>query len=152
MTGLTDKNRNLTTPLGKWISHEHYSHWEWYQPKNHDKLFHKEENKWEEFPLISKTRSRTIFSDIPNPIDKEDIPEDVEPTTIYTKDNWIIAEGTAPDLYEVSPEKKKDGIAYLSVQMASKQNWTTKRMTHSNELYDLVEDIKMGTAIAVSEG
>ena len=49
-------------------------------------------------------------------------------------------------------EKKKDGIACPSVQMASKQNWTTKRMTHSNKLYDLVEDIKMGTAIAVSDG
>ena len=76
--------------------------------------------------MISKTRSRTIFSDIPNPIDKEDIPEDVEPTTIYTNDNWIIAEGTAPDLYEFILERGKDEIAYPLVQMASKKTGPPK--------------------------
>ena len=102
--------------------------------------------------MISKTRSRDIFSYIPTSINKENIPEDVQPTTTYIKNNWIIAEGTALDLYKFSPDAKKDGITYPSVQITSKQNWTTKRMKHNTELYDLVQDIKMGKAIAVSDG
>ena len=112
MTGLTDEGSNLTTPLGKWISHEHYSHWEWYQPKSQDKLFFKEKNKWEEFPLISKTRSRTTFNNISTSITKEDIAKDLQSTTTYIKDNWIIAEGIPPDLYEYSPESKEYGTLY----------------------------------------
>ena len=101
--------------------------------------------------MIIKTRSRTAFSDVSTSINKEDITNDLQPTTTYIKNNWIIAEVISPDLYEYSPEVKQDGTIYPPVQIASKQNWTTKRMSHNNELSDLVQDIKMAKAIVVSD-
>ena len=104
------------------------------------------------FFLVSDTRSRSNFNGISIPIANEEVPKDLQPKTTYIKSNWIVAEGTSSDLYEYDPKSDKDGTNYPIVQIASKRNGTTKIMSHSNEIIDVVKGIKTGKLIAVSGG
>ena len=76
----------------------------------------------------------------------------MQKTKTYIKNKWIIADDKFFDFYEYILESKEGGIIYPSLQMASKQNWTTKGISRTNDLSDLAHDIEIGKSIAVSDG
>ena len=55
------------------------------------KTIHQRKDKWEELPLISKARSRTILDKICIHITNEEVPKDLRPATTYI--NILITTG-----------------------------------------------------------
>ena len=85
------------------------------------------------FLLISNTRSRTLFNEIFTSIHNKEITKSQLDTT-YINTNWIVIEDNFDCLYEHGQTNEEDKISYPTVQMASKQCWTTDRIFHSNKL------------------
>ena len=141
----TRKEGELDKPLGAWtetISDD----WEWFENMFDEKLYQREKRNgtWKTYEPIGRSHRRKRFNNIGYNIGKPNKGTILIPTTVTTAVDYYKGEG----INAIIPIDENNNNQHTHPPLP----WLHQSCTQTENLHQLIQEIKDGTAIAVSDG
>ena len=129
----------LDTPLGPWTKPED-GKWEWFESTNAEKLYQRHHNEWFEYKKIGISRRQPRYDSLT--FKRISKPDDRKRTTVTKVHKYWVSSGVAPEDIEFSAHK----------DYSKHEDWLYRRQFQTKNIQKVLHDLRVGTAVAVSDG